>query len=80
MIWLSPEITQQSEEKAWNSFMTVIRGFLEKHRGREQENYDDLNNDMIMSFPIIRCAMPLKMHTCYILNKINLKIIRELTS
>lgn len=54
-----PRLLSNQEEKAWDSFKAVVRGFLGNNRA---ENYVELINDMILNFQNIGCRMSLKVH------------------
>jgi len=47
------------EQKAWNSFVSVVQNFLGKHKA---ENYVELVNEMLNNFRSLGCNMSIKVH------------------
>lgn len=51
------------EQKAWNSFVSIVQNFLGKHKA---ENYVELVNDMLNNFRSLGCNMSIKVHYLHI--------------
>ncbi|KAL7834398.1 hypothetical protein SRHO_G00286450 [Serrasalmus rhombeus] len=54
-----PKKLNRKERAAWNSFVTVVRGFLGNHK---DENYVQLVQTLIKNYAAMGCRMSLKIH------------------
>jgi len=53
------KLLQDDEKAVWDSFKSVVRGFLGNRRA---QNYEDLVNNLLQSYQKLDCNMPLKKH------------------
>jgi hypothetical protein len=52
-------LLQGDEKSAWDTFKSVVNGFLGKRRA---ENYEELVNNLLQSYQKLGCNMSLKIH------------------